>query len=406
MAIVKPFAAVRPRADLAAQICELPYDVVSSDEARKLAEGNPLSFFHVSKPEIGFPPGHDPYTPAVYETAARHFSRLLAIGALRRDAEPHFYLYRQQMGAHTQVGIVATVSCADYLNGVVRRHELTHEEIVADRTRHIEALNAQTGPAFLFYRARSAITELVQNELERAPEVDFVAADGVRHSTWTITDPAANRLIEAEFGSVPALYIADGHHRTAAAAAVCRNRNGTGGSNVFLAVLFPHNQVQILPYNRVLKDLGGLTVPELFEKLSGVFDIRPAAVPEPSEQHQVCLYVEGRWYRLNFKPELVAVRDHDPLGRLDVVLLQRHVLGAIFGIREHAAHSRVEFVGGIRGTKALEQLVDSGKFKCAFSMFPPGVEQLMAVADAGQVMPPKSTWFEPKLRDGLFCHLI
>ncbi|MCS7338782.1 MAG: DUF1015 family protein [Verrucomicrobiae bacterium] len=404
MAVVRPFAAARPRADLAAQISAPPYDVVSTDEARKLAAGNPLSFLHVSKPEIDLTPGHDPRAPAAYAVGARNFMRLFEIGALMRDPEPRFYLYRQQVADHAQVGIVATVSCADYINGVVKRHELTHEDVVADRTRHIEALNAQTGPAFLFYRARPALDALVENQIQTPPEIDFVADDGVRHSTWTISDGAIIKLIETEFASVPALYIADGHHRTAAAAAVHRNRGGTGPSSVFLAVLFPHNRVRILPYNRVVKDATGWHGSELLRKLESVFDIAPAEVPTPKKKRQVCIYLAGRWYLAEFKPGLDS--GGGPVERMDVVLLQRYVLEPVFGIAGQGATDRIRYVGGARGTAELERLVDSGEYSCAFSMFPPSVEDLMTVADLGRTMPPKSTWFEPKLRDGLFCHLI
>lgn len=404
MATVRPFAAVRPRADLAAQICEPPYDVVNSDEARKLAASNPLSFFHISKPEIDFPPGQNPYASAVYETGAKNFARLLASGALYRDTDAHFYIYRQQMGDHSQVGIVAVVSCQDYVNGIVKRHELTHEEVVEDRMRHIEALNAQTGPAFLIYRARNALDTLVAQETSRAAEIDFVANDGVRHSLWTIRDPAIAEQIEAEFASVPAIYIADGHHRTAAAVAVWQKRKGAGNSGFFLAVLFPHNQVRILPYNRAVKELTSAGAEKLLQKLSAVFDIAEADLPNPTKKHELCLYLAGQWYRLNFKPGLADATD--PVSQLDVVLLQRYVLEPLFGITGTDANKRIVYIGGVRGTKELERLVDSGKFTCAFSMFPPSVNDLMAVADCGLTMPPKSTWFEPKLRDGLVCHLI
>jgi len=404
MAVVKPFSAVRPRPELAAQISEPPYDVVSSDEARRLAEGNPLSFFHVSKPEIDLPEEHDPRAPQVYEVGAKNFARLMSGGALQQDPARRFYLYRQQMGTHSQVGIVATVSCADYINGVIKRHELTHNEVVEDRAKHIDTLNAQTGPAFLIYRARDALDALVAQHTRNKPEIDFIAKDGVRHSTWTIAEPAVIRLIETEFASVSSMYIADGHHRTAAAVAIWQKRKASGNSGFILAVLFPHNQVQILPYNRVLKDNTGLAAAALLQKLAAAFDITPGDTPNPTRKHELCMYLAGRWYKLNFKAALV--NSANPFEQLDVVLLQRHVLGPVFGVAERDTNERIRFIGGVRGTKELERLVDTGKFTCAFSLFPPSVDELMRIADLGLTMPPKSTWFEPKLRDGLFCHLI
>ncbi len=404
MAIVSPFAAVRPRPDLAAAICEPPYDVVSSDEARTLAGGNTLSFFHVSKPQIDFNPEQNPHAPEVYERGARNFAKLLASGALRQDTEPSFYLYRQQMGAHSQTGIVATVCGHDYVNGVIKRHELTHDEVVVDRASHIEALQAQTGPAFLIYQARNALNALVAEQSNRNPDIDFTANDGVRHTTWRIRDQAAIRLIQAEFEAVPALYIADGHHRMAAAVAVWQKRSAKGNSGFVLAVLFPHDQVKILPYNRVVKENRGMTPDQLLKELSAAVDIAPANTPIPTKTHELCMYLAGQWYKLNFKPHLTYASN--PLDRLDVTLLHRHVLGPVFDIPERSSNERIAFVGGIRGTEELERLVDSGRFTCAFSMFPPSVAELMTVADLGLTMPPKSTWFEPKLRDGLFCHLI
>jgi uncharacterized protein (DUF1015 family) len=404
MATLEPFAALRPKPELAARICELPYDVLSSDEARELAKGNPLSFFHVSKPEIDLPPGTDIYSPAVYAKGLENFQRLMAEGALRQDSAPRFYLYRQIMGAHTQVGLVAAASCQEYLEGIIKKHELTRIDKEDDRVRHIETLNSQTGPVFLTYRAVAALDQFVAGKIAQVPEIDFTAADGVRHSAWTIADDAGIQLIKSEFARVPALYIADGHHRSAAAARVYQSRKGKGHSGSFLTVIFPHNQMQILPYNRVLKDLNRHTPQSVMQKLDSVFVIREPGTAKPARRHELALFLEGRWRSLTFRPQFAATSD--PIERLDVTLLQKYVLAPIFGIDDPRTSKRINFVGGIRGTGELEKLVSKGEYACAFSMFPTSIEDLMAIADAGGIMPPKSTWFEPKLRDAMFCHMI
>src|SRR4051812_33130470 len=271
MALVKPFAALRPKPELARRICELPYDVMSSEEARQLASGNPLSFLHVSKPEIDLPPATDVYSPLVYAKGQENFQRLMADGNLRQDSQPCFYLYRQVMGPHSQVGLVAAASCEDYLKNIVKKHEFTRPDKEDDRVRHIETLNSQTGPVFLVYRASQAVDELVARKLAEPPTIDFTAPDGVQHSAWLLADAQAVKSVETEFARIPFLYIADGHHRSAAAARVYQTRRGSGQSGFFLSVIFPHNQVQILPYNRVLKDLNGLTPQQVLEKLDAVF---------------------------------------------------------------------------------------------------------------------------------------
>jgi uncharacterized protein (DUF1015 family) len=404
MANIKPFAALRPRPDLAERICELPYDVMSSDEARALAAGNPLSFLHVSKPEIDLPPGTDACSPEVYAKGRENFERLIADGALRRDRNSCFYVYRQVMGAHCQTGWVAAASCEDYLLGIIKKHELTRPDKEDDRVRHIEALNAQTGPAFLTYRAVPALDEIAAQKTAERPDVDFTAGDGIRHTAWTISDTAAIQRIHAEFERVPCLYIADGHHRSAAAARVYEKRHGLGGSAGFLAVVFPHDQLQILPYNRVLKDLNGLTPETLLTRLATVLEIKPAPAPRPAQGHQLCLYLARRWHTLEFREGFT--RSPGPVDRLDVTLLQQLVLAPIFGIDDPRTSRRINFVGGIRGTAELEMLVDNGEYACAFSMFPTSIDDLMAVADQGGIMPPKSTWFEPKLRDAMFCRML
>jgi uncharacterized protein (DUF1015 family) len=411
MATIKPFAALRPKAELAARLCELPYDVFSSEEARQVAAGNPWSFLHVSKPEIDLPPSTDPCAPEVYAKGKENFERLIAQGALRRDAAPRFYLYRQVMGGHSQVGLAAVASCQEYLGGVIKKHELTRPDKEEDRLRHIETLESQTGPVFLVYRASQAIDRLVASHTGHPPEIDFTAPDGVRHSAWTIADAARIRALEAAFAQIPCLYIADGHHRCAAAARLYQSRQARRStlpaadpSPFFLSVIFPHDQVRILPYNRVVKDLNGLSPTQLLEELDQVFVLEAGGPPAPARPHQLALWLDGQWHSLSFRPRFAAAAN--PIEQLDVTLLQRYVLQPIFGIPDPRTSKRLGFVGGGRGTAELEKLVCSGQYACAFSLFPTRIEDLMTVADAGGLMPPKSTWFEPKLRDGLFCHLL
>jgi uncharacterized protein (DUF1015 family) len=404
MAIIKPFAALRPSPGLAAQICELPYDVLSSDEARGIAAGNPLSFFHVSRPEVDLQPGPDVYAPEIYARGRENFQKLISRGALKQDSRPCFYLYRQNMGQHSQTGLVAVASCEEYLRGVIKKHELTRVDKEDDRVRHIEALNAQTGPVFLAHRGGDVLDTFIADKISGKPDVDFTAADGVRHASWTISDADEIKFIGRTFAGIQQLYIADGHHRSAAAARVFQNRKGAGGSGLFLAVIFPHDRMQILPYNRVLKDLNGWTPEQLLEMLEIVFVRNPDELARPACKHEVGFYFQGRWRTLIFRKKFTSAEES--IENLDVTLLQKNVLAPIFGIDDLRTSKRIHFVGGIRGTAELEKLVDSGEYACAFSMFPTDMDDLMVVADANEIMPPKSTWFEPKLRDGMFCHLI
>jgi uncharacterized protein (DUF1015 family) len=396
MATLKPFAALRPKPELAAQICELPYDVMSSEEARQMAADNPLSFLHVSKPEIDLPPDTDLYSDAVYSKGKENFTRLISQGALKQDAGHKYYLYRQIMGQHSQVGLVALASCAQYMNGIIKKH--------------IETLNSQTGPVFLTYRAVVALDEFIAKRVAENPDVDFAGTDGVRHTSWTVGDTAGIQFIHDQFAMIPFLYIADGHHRSAAAARVYLDRSRGGPSahtylaSYFLTVTFPHNQLQILPYNRVLKDLNGLTAAQLLQKLDGIFIIKPNGTAKPTRKHELGLFIVGQWHTLTFRPQFAAT--NDPIEKLDVTLLQKFVLDPIFGITDPRTSKKINFVGGIRGTAELEKFVNSGEYACAFSMFPTSIEDLMTIADAGGIMPPKSTWFEPKLRDAMFCHMI
>jgi uncharacterized protein (DUF1015 family) len=404
MATIKPFAALRPKPELAARICELPYDVMSSEEAREMARGNDLSFLHVSKPEIDLPPGTDIYDAAVYAKGRENFQKLISSGALKQDAAPAFYLYRQIMGAHSQIGLVAAASCQEYLDSIIKKHEFTRPDKEDDRVRHIETLNSQTGPVFLTYRSVPALDALFSKIASGQPDIDFTADDGVRHTSWPIRDGATIQQIESGFARIPNLYIADGHHRSAAAARVYQSRKGAGQSSTFLTVIFPHNQMQILPYNRVLKDLKGLNREQLLQKLDAIFIIKPNGAPKPTRKHELALFSDRQWFTLNFRLQFAAT--NDPIEKLDVTLLQKYVLDPIFGIDDPRTSKRISFVGGIRGTAELEKLVNSGEYACAFSMFPTSIEDLMTIADAGGIMPPKSTWFEPKLRDAMFCHMI
>jgi uncharacterized protein (DUF1015 family) len=419
MATIKPFAALRPNPRQAARICELPYDVLSADEARGFAAGKPLSFFHVSRPEVDLPPGTDIHAPEVYAKGKDNFQKLIRDGALKQDAQPCFYLYRQIMGKHSQTGLVAAANCEEYLRGVIKKHELTRVDKEDDRVRHIEVLSAQTGPVFLAHRGGDVLDKFIAKKVSGKPDVDFTADDGVRHTSWTISDADEIKFIERTFAGIQQLYIADGHHRSAAAVRVFQNRKGAGGSGFFLAVIFPHDRMQILSYNRVLKDLNGWTPDQLMEILGAAFAINPDASPAPARRHEFGFYMRDKWRTLAFREKYLELDNPDenlkaeffqkkrsPVESLDVTLLQEHILKPVFRIDDPRTSDRIHFVGGIRGTAELEKLVNSGEYACAFSMFPTSMDDLMAVADAGEIMPPKSTWFEPKLRDGMFCHMI
>src|SRR5713101_5908052 len=386
MATIKPFAALRPKPELAERICELPYDVLSSQEACEQAAGNPFSFFRVSKPEIELPAATDPYDPVVYAKGRANFLRFIAEGWLQQDRRPSFYLYRQILGTHRQVGLVAVASCEDYLRNLIKKHELTRVEKEEDRLRHIEALNAQTGPVFLTYRAESALDDLFAKHTSQSPAIDFTAKDGVRHSSWVISRERDIDSIQKAFLEIRQLYIADGHHRCAAAARVYQGRKGAGNSRYFLSVIFPHNQTQILPYHRVLKDLNGLTPEELLKKLGTIFILKDHGAPAPTRLHELGFYFPGQWHTLNVRPRLAATSD--PMEKLDVTLLQKYALAPIFGIHDPRASERINFVGGNRGTAELQKLVDLGEYACAFSLFPTRIDDLMSIADAGGIMPP------------------
>jgi len=404
MAKIRPFAAIRPRPSLAAQVSALPYDVVSREDAWLQAKDNPLSFFHISRPDIHFPSSKENHWQEIHKKGREVFFRLLAEGSLYQDEKPYYYLYRLTMGKHSQTGLVALANCQEYLDNIIKKHELTRQEKEDDRTWHIKIIEAQTGPAFLIYKSDGQLNRLFHKIQTTPPEIDFIANDGVRHSSWTITDADIIEKITEYFSKIPALYIADGHHRIAAANRIYKEWRGLGGSAWFLSVIFPHDQVQILPYNRVVTDLNGLT-PQLFlDALRNVFEIHDSGRAIPRLKHEICMYFQWKWRTLKFKSDLID--SSNPINDLDVHLLQKHVLKPILGIDDPRTSKRIAFVGGIKGPKELERLVDIGQFTCAFSLKHVSVDDLIHIADSGEVMPPKSTWFEPKLRDGLFSYQL
>lgn len=393
-----PFAAVRPNERDAAAVAAVPYDVVSTAEAKALVQGNPKSFLHVSRPEIDLADGSDGSSPAAYAQARKALDALVANGTLVRDAVPRFYAYRQTMGNHAQTGIVATFDTKDYLSGILKQHEKTRTDKEDDRTRHIEVLGAHTGPAFLTYRDDRAIDEIVMMACRNAPLYDFVAADGVGHTVWEIASGVncmADELQEL-FARIPVAYIADGHHRSAAAARYAKAHNFEGESRWFLGVIFPASQLNVLPYNRLVRDLNGLSDYEFLSAVSQSFTIGQKG------SRNCRMYFRGQWTDLSWTIPANA----DVVSALDVSYLQDRLLAPILGIADPRTDARISFMGGIRGDAALAAQVDSGAATVAFAMEPVTVDEMMAIADAGAIMPPKSTWFEPKLRSGLFVHPV
>jgi uncharacterized protein (DUF1015 family) len=412
MSLIKSFAAVRPATGRAGDIAAPPYDVMNGAEARRMVMGRPWSFLHISRPEVDLPEDVDPYSPSVYAKARENFEQMLEAGVLVRDPAPGYYLYRLTMGAHRQTGLVAAASIDAYDRERIKRHELTRPVKEDDRVRQIDALNAQTGPALLAFRARPDIDRLLAGLSSAPPETDITAEDGVRHELWPVVDPVVVAQLTETFETLDALYIADGHHRCAAASRVAAMRRAdnpghTGGEpyNFMLAVIFPHDQMRILDYNRVVKDLHGHSVASFLQRLSVVFEIEGGVGPvRPERSGEFGMYIAGHWYRMSLDPARIPF--DDPVGRLDVSLLQDNLICPILGIQDPRRDDRIDFVGGIRGLEALSARVDSGEMAVAFALYPTRMEDLMAVADAGEVMPPKSTWFEPKLADGLASHLL
>ena len=412
MPLIKPFAGLRPAPGRAAAVAAPPYDVMNAQEARAMVAGRPLSFLHISRPEVDLPPDTDPYAPAVYAKARENLERLCTEGVLVRDPAARYYCYRLTMGGHVQTGLVAAASVAAYDAGRIKKHEFTRPVKEDDRVRQIDVLNAQTGPAFLVYRATPGIDQVLTRVSAAAPEVDFTAPDRVRHELWAIADQLTIDGLTAAFASLDALYIADGHHRSAAASRVAAARRaanprhtGDESYNWFLSVLFPHDQMQILPYNRLVRDLQGKTPEAFLGQLADAFTVTPAPEPvAPQGPDQFGMYLAGRWLRLDLNPGRRPAAD--PVRRLTVSLLQDQVIGPLLDIADPRRDERIDFVGGIRGLAALRARVDSGEWAVAFSLYPTQMDELMAVADLGEVMPPKSTWFEPKLADGLVSHCL
>lgn len=411
--IVSPFRGLRPRRDLAALIPSLPYDVLDEREARDLVDGDPYSFLHVVRAEVDLEPGTDPHDGRVYAKAAENFAAMRERGWLARDPRPAFYVYRLRMGDHVQTGIVGAAAVDDYVEGRIKRHELTRPDKEDDRARHADAISAHAGPVFLAYRDDPALGAIAARTAAREPAADFVARDGVGHALWVVDEPSEVHRLEEAFRDLPASYIADGHHRAAAYARVARAWRdrlgpGTGGEpyHRFLAVHFPASQLRVLDYNRLVKDTVGIGAAGLLTAVqSAGFDvIYPWPDKRPPRAGSIGVYLEGEWRLIVARPGTIP--DDDPVGRLDTAVLQARVLGPLFGIADPRTDARIAFAGGIRGVEELERRVDSGEFAAAFLLCPTRLEDVMRVADAGAVMPPKSTWFEPKLRSGMVVHTL
>lgn len=413
MAIFKPFRAVRPAAAFADKVAALPYDVMNSDEARKMAFGNPYSFLHVDKAEIDLPKSVDIYDEKVYLKAKENLGKLISADVLQADEKPCLYIYQQVFEGRTQTGLVGCASVDDYLQSVIKKHEFTRADKEADRIRHVDTLDANTGPIFLTYRGRAEITSLLEQwKAAHAAVYDFTSGE-VRQTVWVMDDDAVIAQLTALFGEIPALYIADGHHRAASAVKVAQKRraehpdyDGSEEFNFFLSVLFPAEELAIMDYNRLILDLNGYSAEKFLERIAVDFTVEkaPTAPYRPTQNHTFGLYLDQTWYRLAVKPD--SVDESDPVKRLDVSILQEKLIAPVLGIDDPRTDKRIDFVGGIRGLSELERRVNSGEAKAAFSMFPTSTEELMSIADAGQVMPPKSTWFEPKLLSGLFIHFL
>jgi len=405
MSDIRPFRGLRPRVDLATQVASPPYDVMNSAEAKAMAGDNKFSFLHVIKPEIDLEQGINPYDDKVYAKGAENLQRLIADGALVKEKQPCFYIYQQKMGDHIQTGVVAGASVDEYETGKIKKHEFTRPDKEDDRTRHVNSLNANTGPVFLTYAETGEVDAFVNKVRARTPEYDFVSDDGIGHTLWIVSDQSEIAELAAAFKQVPHLYVADGHHRSASATRVRKIRRDDNAShsgdeeyNYFLTVIFPDTQMKIMAYNRVVFDLNGQSEADFLKAVGEKFDVTPATSPEPAGGHTFCMYLSGKWHQLVAKAGTFPA--DDPVASLDCAILQDNLLGPILGIDDPRTNKRIDFVGGIRGTGELEKRCGEGA-AVAFSLYPTSIEQLMSVADAGKVMPPKSTWFEPKLRSGL-----
>ena len=412
MSLIRPFAGLRPAPGRAVEVIAPPYDVLSSDEARARAVGKPWSFLHISKPEIDLPVGTDPYSPQVYAKAAENLGLMTEKGVLVRDPAPCYYVYRLVMGPHTQTGLVAAASVAEYDVNRIRKHEHTQTDKESDRVRQIDALNAQTGPVMVAYPAAPEIDGILARCSAGSPDADATADGGVRHSLWVVRDPEVQARLTRAFDAIPAIYIADGHHRSAAASRVAAARRaanprhtGKESYNWFLTVIFPHHQMQILDYNRVVAGLNGMNAESFLARLRESFSVEKSPRPvKPAKSGEFGLYLAGQWYRLAIHRNLIPAGD--PVARIDASLLTDQLLGPVLGITDLRRDKRIDYVGGIRGLGELEKRVNSGEMTAAFSVFPTSMEDTMAVAEARKVMPTKSTWFEPKLADGLVSHVL
>ena len=412
MSVIKPFRGLRPIRELAKKIASPPYDVLSSQEARDMVKNNPLSFLHIIKPEICLPEDIDVHSKEVYDEGKKNLNRFIEDGALKQDDKACFYIYRQTMANHSQIGLVACASVEEYLNNTIKKHELTRPDKEQDRVNHINTLNAQTGPVFLTYKAQADIDEIINAYIDNEPEYDFTADDFIQHTFWVVDDDQVTENIQNKFKDIEYLYIADGHHRSAAAARVWEmrksNGNHTGNEeyNYYLTVIFPDNQMKILDYNRVITDLSSLSESELIEKVKEKFNITVLGnqAEKPKSKHTFIMYINNVWYHLEAKPGIF--NESDPVERLDISILMNNLLQPVLGIGDPRTDKRIDFVGGIRGLNELKKRVDSGEMAVAFGLFPISIEDLIAIADNDEIMPPKTTWFEPKLRSGLVVHLL
>jgi uncharacterized protein (DUF1015 family) len=415
MAVIRPFKALRPTKEKAQLVASVPYDVVNREEAKHFAEGNPLSYLHITRSEIDLPDVKDVYSKEVYQKAKENLNRIIKEAPLKLDDKPSFYLYRLIMDGRAQTGICATFAVDDYDNDVILKHEKTRKVKEDDRTNHIIATEAQTGIVFLTYRGVNSVNEVVDKTMKEVkPEYDFTAPDGIQHTVWIVPE-SYNQLIINEFANINKLYIADGHHRAKSASRAREekkkanpNHKGDEEYNYFVAVIFPAEQLKILPYNRVVFDLNKLSKEDFLNAISEKFEVKPTTNKQPKTKNQFCMYLDKQWYHLKARDSVMASLSLEKsVGeKLDVSILQNFLLNPVLGIDDPRTNNRIDFIGGIRGTKELEKLVDSGKAAVAFSLYPVGLDDLMNISDAGEVMPPKSTWFEPKLRDGLLTHLI
>lgn len=413
MATIKPFKGVRPPKSLVERIVSRPYDVLNSDEARAEAAGNDMSLYHIIKPEIDFPVGTDEHDERVYAKAAENFQKFQDNGWLVQDTNEHYYVYAQTMNGRTQYGLCVAAAVSDYMTGNIKKHELTRRDKEEDRMKHVRVNNANIEPVFFAYPHNDELDAIVAQITRREPEYDFVTADGFGHHFWVIDDEATIKRITQLFAAMPAMYIADGHHRSAAAALVGNekrlqnpNHRGDEEYNYFLAVCFPDNQLTIIDYNRVVKDLNGLTDNEFLAKIAEHFDIEDKGtdIYKPARLHNFALYLGGHWYSLTAHPD--TYDDHDPIGVLDVTVSSNLILDKILGIKDLRSDKRIDFVGGIRGLGELQRRVDSGEMRMALALYPVSMQQIIDIADSGNIMPPKTTWFEPKLRSGLIIHKL